>query len=77
MLKVSFSLISNINQSACSILHWVLYKHHWDIPTNEKTIPMLTCPIWICISIQPFSGVDGLKFLPQILSNVDEQINKN
>ena len=55
MFIVAFPLISNINQSACSTLSWVLnsqselteynYKHHWEFPINKKTTLMLTCPI--------------------------------
>ena len=53
MFKVAFSLLANINQSACSALDgvlnsssdfdWVLYKHHLGIPIHKKTIPKLTC----------------------------------
>ena len=56
MLKVVFSLISNINQSACINLDWVfnskseltewLYKRRWEFPINKKTIPMLT--LFVC-----------------------------
>ena len=63
MFKVTFSLFSNINRSACSTLDWVLnshsdfdwvlYKHHLEIQINKKIIPILTCPIgeilsWYC-----------------------------
>ena len=50
MLKVAFSLLLNINQSACSALDWVLnnqsefywmlYKHHWEFPIHKKIITM-------------------------------------
>ena len=52
MFKVAFSLIPNINQSACSTLDWVLNsqselteccKHHWEFPITKRIIP--TCPI--------------------------------
>ena len=46
MCHVSFALIININQSACSTLDWalisqsdfgqVLYKHHWDFPKHNR-----------------------------------------
>ena len=51
ILKVAFSLITNINQSACSSLHWAnqnwlsLYKHQWRFPINKNTTPMYTCLI--------------------------------
>ena len=59
--KVVFSLLYNINQSACSTLDWVLnsqsefdwvlYKHHWEFPIHKKIIPMLTCPIYNIIPL--------------------------
>ena len=54
MFKVAFLLISNINQSACSILDWVLksqsglierFLDHKETPINKKTIPIYTCLI--------------------------------
>ena len=49
MSKAAFSLVININQSACRPLDWgsnsqVLYMHHWEIPIQQKIIPTLTCP---------------------------------
>ena len=53
--SMAFSLFAQINQSACNTLDWVLnsqsefewwlYKYHWEIPTHEQIIPMLTRPI--------------------------------
>ena len=59
MFKVAFSLMSNMNQSACSTLDWVLNiqseltKYCVSIigyPINKKIIPMSTCPIVCCLS---------------------------
>ena len=56
MLKVAFTLSSNINQSVYCTLdwvlssqsdsEWVLYQHHWKFPVHEKIILMLRCLIW-------------------------------
>ena len=54
MFKVAFSLFSNINQSVCRALDWVLISQsdfdwvlscHWEFPIHKKIIPMSTCPI--------------------------------
>ena len=54
MFKVAFSLFSVDNQSACSILDWVLNSQSdfdWVLYKlignfqHKKTIPLLTCPI--------------------------------
>ena len=59
MFKVALSLMSNMNQSACSTLDWVLNiqseltKYCVSIigyPINKKIIPMSTCPIVCCLS---------------------------
>ena len=51
MFKDAFSSFSNINQSTCSTLDWVmnsqsnLTKHHWVFTLQRKIIPKLTYPI--------------------------------
>ena len=55
MFKVTFSLLSNYNQSACCTLDrvlngqsdfdLVLYKHHREFPLHKQVILMLKCPI--------------------------------
>ena len=55
MFKVAFSLFSNINQSVCRTLAWVLsnqsyfdrvlYMHYWEFPIQKKIFPIVICPI--------------------------------
>ena len=55
-----FLIFSNIRQSPCSIhdwvlsgqlyFDWVLYKHGWEFPIHEQTIPRSICHIFCNLS---------------------------
>ena len=45
MIKVAFSSNSCVIVEQPIRSERVVYKHHWEFPISEKTIPMLRCPI--------------------------------
>ena len=67
----------NINQSAFSMLDWVLNNlsdfnkvlcmHHWEFPTQLKVIPTLTCPFDSRSQFEIWRTTH-INFLPSLLS---------
>ena len=88
MFKVTFSLLSNYNQSACCTLDrvlngqsdfdLVLYKHHREFPLHKQVIPMLKCPIvplsgQLLYYVSPFC-TGKLGYSEQVLAQVGHAV---